>query len=56
MTEFTLLYRGGHNRPTSPEETQKIYQKWAVWFEDLKKRNALVAVGQMGSPGAIFAV
>ena len=45
MTEFTLLYRGGHSRPSSPEETQKIYQKWSAWFEDLKKRNALVAVG-----------
>lgn len=45
MTEFTLLYRGGDLRRHSPEEIQKIYQKWAAWFEDLKKKNALVAIG-----------
>ena len=45
MTEFTLLYRGGQGHSTSPEEMQKIYQKWGLWFDSLKKKNALVAVG-----------
>jgi hypothetical protein len=44
MPEFTLLYRGG-TRATSPEAMQKSYEKWAVWFDGLKKKGALLNIG-----------
>jgi hypothetical protein len=37
MSEFLYLYRGG-SRPTSPDEGQKMMQKWVAWMKDLSAR------------------
>jgi hypothetical protein len=37
MSEFLYLYRGGQ-RPTSPDEMQKMMQKWVAWMKDLTAR------------------
>ena len=33
MSEFTFLFRG--TPPTSPEEMQKVMEKWVAWFKEL---------------------
>jgi hypothetical protein len=45
MTEFTFLYRGGSRSTSSPDEMQKVYQKWTLWFDTLKKSGSLVNIG-----------
>jgi hypothetical protein len=40
MSEFLYLYRGGE-RPTSPDEMQKVMQKWVAWMKDLGARGYL---------------
>jgi hypothetical protein len=37
MSEFIYLYRGGE-RATSPDEMQKVMQKWVAWMKDLGAR------------------
>jgi hypothetical protein len=55
MTEFTFLYRGT-SRATSPDEKQKVYAKWAAWFENLKQRGALVNIGHpLEKEGSVIA-
>jgi len=44
MSEFVFLYRGGA-RPTSPEQSQQVMQKWMAWFKELG------AKGHIKSPG-----
>jgi hypothetical protein len=44
MSEFVYLYRGG-SRPTSPDEGQKVMQKWVSWMKDLGARGHLKDAG-----------
>jgi hypothetical protein len=44
MSEFLYLYRGG-SRPTSPDEGQKVMQKWVAWMKDLGARGNLKDAG-----------
>ena len=37
MSQYLFLYRGAQ-RPTSPQDTQQIMQKWMKWFEELGKQ------------------
>lgn len=45
MNEFVFLYRGGE-RPTSPEQSQQVLQKWMAWFKDLADKGHVVDRGQ----------
>ena len=45
MNEFVFLYRGGE-RPTSPEQSQQVMQKWMAWFKDLADKGHIVDRGQ----------
>jgi hypothetical protein len=49
MTEYVFLYRGG-NRPTSPEEGQKIMHKWMEWLKGLADRGNIIDRGQPLEP------
>jgi hypothetical protein len=49
MSEFVFLYRGGE-RPTSPEEGQKVMQKWVAWFQELAQSGHVVDRGQPLEP------
>jgi hypothetical protein len=44
MSEFAFLYRG---RPaySSPEEMQKVTQKWMAWFKDLTAKGHVKEIG-----------
>jgi hypothetical protein len=44
MSEFVYLYRGG-SRPSSPDEGQKVMQKWVSWMKDLGARGNLKDAG-----------
>jgi hypothetical protein len=44
MSEFTYLFRG-RQTSWSPEELQKHFEKWAMWFKELG------AKGQLKDPG-----
>jgi hypothetical protein len=44
MSEFLYLYRGG-DRAGSPEEMQKVMQKWVAWMKDLGARGHLKDAG-----------
>lgn len=44
MSEFVYLYRGGE-RPASPEEMQKMMQKWVAWMKDLGAKGNLKDAG-----------
>jgi hypothetical protein len=44
MSEFVYLYRGG-SRPTTPDEGQKVMQKWVAWMKDLGARGHLKDAG-----------
>ncbi len=37
MSEFVYLYRGG-DRNGSPEQMQKVMEKWMAWFKELAKK------------------
>lgn len=50
MSEFLYLYRGGE-RPSSPEEMQKMMQKWVAWMKDLGARGNLKDAGHPLEPG-----
>ena len=45
MSEFTYLYRGGRDTPTSPEQRQQQLQKWAAWFKELGANGHLKELG-----------
>jgi hypothetical protein len=45
MSEFVYLYRGGE-RSDSPEQSEKIMQKWVAWMEELGKNGHLKDRGQ----------
>jgi hypothetical protein len=44
MSEFTFLFRG-RDTNASPEQMQKIMEKWVAWFKDLG------AKGHLKEPG-----
>ena len=46
MSEFMFLSRGGE-RSGSPEEMQKVTQRWISWIQDLGEK------GYLKSPGSI---
>lgn len=37
MSEFVYLYRGG-DRSGSPEQMQKVMEKWMAWFKELAEK------------------
>ena len=43
MSEFLYIYRGGHGdgQQPSPEEMQKIMQKWMTWMQGLAEKGHL---------------
>ena len=45
MSEFVYLYRGG-DRSGSPEQMQKVMQKWMAWFKDLAEKGHIKDRGQ----------
>lgn len=45
MSEFVFLYRGG-DRPTSPEQGQKVMESWMAWFKDMTAKGHVVDRGQ----------
>lgn len=44
MSEFTIVYRG-RDTTASPEQTQKILEKWRAWFADLEAKGQLKDLG-----------
>jgi len=49
MSQYLFLYRGAQ-RPTSPQDTQQIMQKWMKWFEELGKQGYVKDPGQPLEP------
>ena len=49
MSEYVFLYRGAQ-RPTSPQDTQQIMQKWMNWFQDLSAQGHIKDRGQPLEP------
>ena len=45
MSEFVYLYRGG-TRADSPDEGEKIMQKWVSWMADLAAKGHMKDRGQ----------
>ena len=45
MTEFVFLYRGAQ-RPTSPEQMQRVMQRWMEWYKELTEQGRMVDRGQ----------
>jgi hypothetical protein len=45
MSEFVFLYRGGA-RDRSPEQMQKMMQKWMAWMKDLGAKGHIKDRGQ----------
>jgi hypothetical protein len=45
MTDFIFFYRGGDDPNRSPEQNQKVLEKWWVWFENLKATGHLKDLG-----------
>jgi hypothetical protein len=45
MSQFLYVYRGGQ-RATSPEEGERVMQKWVAWMEELGKKGHLKDRGQ----------
>lgn len=45
MSEFVYLYRGG-DRSGSPEQMQKVMQKWMAWFKELADKGHIKDRGQ----------
>ncbi len=35
MSEFLFLFRGSLRGTRSPEEMQRVYEKWRAWFSSL---------------------
>jgi len=49
MSQFLYVYRGGE-RATSPEDGERVMQKWVAWMEDLGKKGHLKDRGQPLEP------
>lgn len=49
MSEFVFLYRGAE-RPSSPQDTQQIMQKWMTWLQDLASKGHIKDRGQPLEP------
>jgi hypothetical protein len=49
MAEFVYLYRGGQ-RPTSPEQSEQIMQKWVAWLKQLEDKGYMKDRGQPLAP------
>jgi hypothetical protein len=49
MAEFLYIYRGGQ-RGWTPEESQKIMEKWMGWFKELTASGNLKDGGQPLEP------
>ncbi len=45
MSQFLFLYRGGE-RPSSPDEAQKIVGKWGAWLKELSAKGIAKDPGQ----------
>jgi len=45
MGDFLFLYRGGE-RATSPEQSEKVMQKWMTWMKELADRGHMIQRGQ----------
>jgi hypothetical protein len=45
MNEFVYLYRGGESG-RSPEQAQKVMQKWMAWFKELAEKGHIKDRGQ----------
>ena len=54
MSEFIFLYRNGRSeddwQKRSPEEMQKVMQKWMAWFKELEQKGKLKDAGQPLEP------
>ena len=49
MSQYLFLYRGAQ-RPTSPQESQQVMQKWMSWFQDLGQQGRIKDPGQPLEP------
>ena len=49
MSEYIFLFRGGE-RGRSPEESQKIMEKWVAWMKELGANGHLKDQGQPLEP------
>jgi hypothetical protein len=45
MNEFVYLYRGGESG-RSPEQAQKVMQKWMAWFKEMAEKGHIKDRGQ----------
>lgn len=50
MSQFLYLYRGGRTTPPSPDEAQRIMQKWMTWLKGLGESGNLKDQGQPLEP------
>ena len=50
MGEFLYIYRGGA-RAQSPEEGERVMQKWVAWMQDLGRDGHMKDRGQPLDPG-----
>lgn len=44
MSEFTFLYRG-RDATASPEQMQKVMEKWRAWFKELSANGHIKDIG-----------
>ena len=49
MSEYVFLYRGAE-RPSTPQDTQQIMQKWMNWLQDLGNKGHIKDRGQPLEP------
>ena len=45
MSQYLFLYRGG-DRPSSPDEAQKIMGRWGAWLKELSAKGIVKDPGQ----------
>ena len=45
MSEYVFLYRGGQ-RSDSPEQSERVMQKWIAWMKDLAEKGHMKDRGQ----------
>jgi hypothetical protein len=45
MADFMLVFRGGPQGESSPEQMQQHMQKWMAWFEGLSKSGVFHGAG-----------
>lgn len=50
MSEFTYLYRGGTPPQGSPEQMQRMTEKWITWLETLAKQGHVKDRGRRLAP------